>query len=296
MSRHAILVLGMHRSGTSALTRMISLLGASLPGELMPEAADNPRGYWESKPIAQFNNRLLQSAGSRWNDDGAIAAEWFSAAERQADGDAALELLEQEFGNAPVVVFKDPRLCRLLPFWQPVLSRSGRELHAVLMLRDPLEVAHSLVAAHPLGLEHALHLWLLYGFAAERASRGYPRMIVEFQQLLEHPQSVLSQALPLVHGTGSLADPARVSAASAFIDPSLHRQRVEPSEGRDPAAAPSLQRVAWIAAQVYAILRDLAMEGSGETEAAVAALTRLEQLWILGGTTLPHQDQSTSAI
>jgi len=247
MSRHAILVLGMHRSGTSALTRMISLLGASLPGELMPEAADNPRGYWESKPIAQFNNRLLQSAGSRWNDDGAIAAEWFSAAERQADGDAALELLEQEFGNAPVVVFKDPRLCRLLPFWQPVLSRSGRELHAVLMLRDPLEVVRSLQArlhdeatrpAAVAATGRGLLLWLRHVLDAERHSRQLPRAAVDYGQLLADWRLALAtlQVGALLPLPGP--DAATAAAIDAHLNPDLRRQR--PATAGDPSGLPGL--------------------------------------------------------
>jgi hypothetical protein len=247
VTHHAILVLGMHRSGTSALTRMINLLGASLPGQLMPEAADNPRGYWESKPIAQFNNRLLQSAGSRWNDDGTIAPEWFSAAERQADGGAALELLEQEFGNAPVVVFKDPRLCRLLPFWQPLLRRSGRELHAVLMLRDPLEVVRSLQArlhdeatrpAAVAATARGLLLWLRHVLDAERHSRQLPRAVVDYGQLLADWR--LGLAALQVGALLPLPDPDAATAAAidAHLNPDLRRQR--PATADDLGGLPGL--------------------------------------------------------
>ena len=99
MHRRAILVLGMHRSGTSALTRIIGHLGASLPFDPMPETADNPCGYWESRSIARFNNRLLESAGTRWNDDAPLPDAWFADPARAADEDEAATLLAAAFGD-----------------------------------------------------------------------------------------------------------------------------------------------------------------------------------------------------
>jgi len=139
MDRRALLVLGMHRSGTSALTRIIGHLGASLPLDPMPETADNPCGYWESRSIARFNNRLFESAGTRWNDDAALPDAWFADPARMADEEEAATLLATAFGDAKLFVLKDPRVCRLLPLWRNVLARGGIEPCAVVALRDPLE-------------------------------------------------------------------------------------------------------------------------------------------------------------
>ena len=68
--RQAVLVLGMHRSGTSALTRVVSLLGATLPGNLMPQTSDNEQGYWESYDCVNLNNALLAAAGTTWHHEG----------------------------------------------------------------------------------------------------------------------------------------------------------------------------------------------------------------------------------
>ena len=67
-SRLAVLVLAMHRSGTSVLARAISLLGVSLPSDLPAPGPDNPEGYWESVGLQRINDRLLQAAGSAWLD------------------------------------------------------------------------------------------------------------------------------------------------------------------------------------------------------------------------------------
>lgn len=276
MSRHAILVLGMHRSGTSALTRMISLLGASLPGDLMPEAGDNPRGYWESRAIARFNNTLLQAAGSRWNDDSAIAASWFSAPQRQADVGTALALLEQEFGDAPVVVFKDPRLCRLLPFWQSVFERAGRQCHAVLMLRDPLEVVRSLQArlhdpatrpAAVAATSRGLLLWLRHVLDAERHSRSMPRAVVDYAELLSDWRLSLA-ALQVGASLPLPAVEARIARAiDGHLNPDLRRQR--PAASGDTVALPGLE----LARALHARLRQ-----PGALRGAATGQTPLEPL------------------
>ncbi|NBW87979.1 MAG: sulfotransferase family protein, partial [Planctomycetia bacterium] len=193
MSRHAILVLGMHRSGTSALTGMLGAMGAALPGDPMPATADNPTGYWESQGIARLNNRLLESAGTRWNDDAAIPPAWFADPARDRDRDEARRLLDDAFAAATLFALKDPRLCRLLPFWREVLSAAGIDRSAVLVLRDPLEVARSLAARQdvpefrPAAIactNRALLLWLRYVLDAERHSRELPRVAVDYARLV----------------------------------------------------------------------------------------------------------------
>jgi hypothetical protein len=52
-----IVVLGMHRSGTSALTRGLSTLGVGLGDTLHPAGSDNPTGFWEDRDIIAFNNK-----------------------------------------------------------------------------------------------------------------------------------------------------------------------------------------------------------------------------------------------
>ena len=66
--RKALVVLGMHRSGTSALARVLSLRGAALPRQVLPPNAGNEKGYWEPERVVALNERILQSAGLAWND------------------------------------------------------------------------------------------------------------------------------------------------------------------------------------------------------------------------------------
>ena len=239
MPRRVILVLGMHRSGTSALASALGCLGAGLPRDPMPATADNPSGYQESRVIARFHNRLLESAGTRWNDDAPVPREWFDDPGRRADEAEAAALLATEFGGEEVVVLKDPRLCRLLPLWTRVLERGAIEPFAILALRDPREVARSLrarlddaafrpaaIAAEP----RATLLWLRHLLDAERAARGLPRVAIAYPALVADWRA----ALEPLFVAGVLPRPSfeGATAVDRLLTPDLRRQR--PEEGAPP--------------------------------------------------------------
>src|SRR6185503_5535736 len=67
-ARTAYLVLGMHRSGTSAVTQMLALAGASLPENVMAGDEHNAQGYFEPWKIAMLNDARLRAAGTAWDD------------------------------------------------------------------------------------------------------------------------------------------------------------------------------------------------------------------------------------
>jgi glycosyltransferase involved in cell wall biosynthesis len=250
MNRRAILVLGMHRSGTSALTRIIGHLGASLPLDPMPETADNPCGYWESRSIARFNNRLLESAGTRWNDDAPLCDAWFADPARAADEAEAAALLAAAFGDATLLVFKDPRVCRLLPFWSNVLARVSIEPYALLAVRDPLEVARSLQArlgdasfrpAAVAAVERGLLLWLRYVLDAEARSRGMRRSVIDYADLIADWRSAvrgLVEGVPLPTITFEGA-----TAIDGFLSPGLRRQRGPVADAIGATGIEALRRI-----------------------------------------------------
>ncbi len=230
----------MHRSGTSAMTGMLGAMGAALPGDSMPATADNPTGYEESRGLARFNNRLLESAGTRWNDDAAIPPAWFEDPARDRDQDEAQRLLDDAYAEETLFALKDPRLCRLLPFWSQVLSSAGSGHSAVLVLRDPLEVARSLAARkdvpqfRPAAIactSRALLLWLRYVLDSERHSRDLPRGAVDFAHLVSDWR-VAAEPLRAVLPIGLPPPGSAVAAAvAALADGRLHRNRVGKEQG-----------------------------------------------------------------
>src|SRR5262249_11923997 len=113
--RSAILVLGMHRSRTPAVARVLSLLGAGLPRNLLPPAADNPRGFWESQELMTLHDELVAAAGSSWDDWTRLAPDGLETETVGRFRARLLALLEDNFGAARLFVIKDPRMCRMVP-------------------------------------------------------------------------------------------------------------------------------------------------------------------------------------
>jgi hypothetical protein len=181
----AILVLGMHRSGTSALTRILSLCGASLPRRLIGPASQNHEsGFWEPAEIVALHDEILAAAGSSWYDLRSFPSTWFDLPAATPFADRLARLIETEFGTAPLIILKDPRLCRLLPLWRNVLARLKIEPLAVIPIRHPLEVAASLQRRDGFGEGVALLLWLGHFLAAEHDSRDLRRCFVTYDQIL----------------------------------------------------------------------------------------------------------------
>ena len=193
MRRRAILVAGMHRSGTSAFARAIALCGAALPERLIePHPEINAAGFWEPREIVALHDAALAAAGTSWSGLAPIAAGWFASDAARALQDRLATLIEAEYGDAPLFVVKDPRLCRLLPLWRPVLARLGIAPAAVIPLRHPQEVAASLAAREGFGEAKSLLLWLIHLLEAERETRAMPRRLVRYDRLLAAPVATLS--------------------------------------------------------------------------------------------------------
>lgn len=182
--RQAVLVLGMHRSGTSALSGTLARLGVQAPKTLMVPARDNPRGYWESTALMGFHDEVLASAGTAWSDWDRFNPEWMASAVAE-DFIARLPgILEQEYGDARLLLVKDPRICRLLPLWLRVLSDLDITPKVVLPVRHPLEVARSLEIRNEFGRQRSYLTWLRHMLDAEYHSRGSKRVVIGYADML----------------------------------------------------------------------------------------------------------------
>lgn len=184
LPRRAVLVLGMHRSGTSALAGVINALGAAPPKSLASPNQWNPRGYFESSRVFAAHDELLAAVDSCWDD-------WRRLDPRQIDAKAGphrqaiKELLIDEFGNEPLIFIKDPRICRFVPFTLSILAELNIRPVAVLPIRNPLEVALSLQRRDNFSLPKSIMMWLRHILDAEHYSRGLPRYFVPYEGLLQ---------------------------------------------------------------------------------------------------------------
>ena len=189
-----ILILGPHRSGTSALTGVLKLLGVDLGDELLPPKLDNPRGYWEHSKVFELHEELLSAVGSSWHDTRPMPLGW---QELEDTVDARRNLrsfLEETFRGQPLWGVKDPRLCRLLPLWVDVLEELGVDARFVILVRNPIEVAHSLERRNRFSFHKSLMLYLSEMLAAIAHTAGRPRTFVSYAALLKDWREVVIRA------------------------------------------------------------------------------------------------------
>jgi len=157
----ALVILGMYRSGTSAIARVLNLCGALLPKRVLPAKLSlNPKGFWESEAVTELDARLLHHLGGDWNRvDFELPRVGPLVDEFLAD---AREVLATEYEDAPFILIKDPRLCVLAPLWHRALTEAGYRPLYVVVVRHPLEVARSIQTQGGMPVSEGLALWLTY--------------------------------------------------------------------------------------------------------------------------------------
>lgn len=217
-----IVVLGMHRSGTSALVRAIGLLGARM----------GPREHlgrnWENRFLRDVNARLLEAGGGDWDapprDD-----DWLTAVDTTALHEVAQVRFGQELADADanVVVWKDPRTCLTLPFWGPIM---GAEPVVVLVHRHPAEVARSLESRNQFGPGLSFALWERYNRDALRFAAGMPTTVLRYTDLLDRPRQAMTE----------LAGHLRDCGVELPNDPACTDLEIDPSERHHESAEPGL--------------------------------------------------------
>lgn len=259
-----ICTLGMHRSGTSMVSRVLNLMGASLGTDrsVFETGADNPAGYWEHARFRQINDALLDRFGGQWHRPPAFPADWLRDPVVQDLAREARTMVRDEFGHQSAWTWKDPRTCLTLPFWQEVVG----PMRYVVCLRDPLDVAASLQRRNGLAIEDAELLWLAYMERALRHTAGQSRLFIDFDAVLADPAGqarrvALCLGLPLTP-----EDEARIGRAiEAFITPALrHHDRTsrEPRQGTP---------VSFAATSLYLALREAGDAGGQLPDGELAA-------------------------
>jgi hypothetical protein len=252
--RRAILVLGMHRSGTSALGGALNGLGVAAPKTLLAPRPDNPRGFFESAALADAHDALLECAGSCWDDwrrfDSTIGAK---AAEQHRQKLKAVVI--DEFEDAGLILIKDPRICRFVPLTLRVLAELNISPVAILPVRNPLEVAYSLKRRNHFSISKSLLLWLRHTLDAEYNSRGLPRDFLPYGRFLNDWRFYINRAAE----TLNIIWPARPDSATEkienFLTAKLYHQKANLQDLQKHPSATSLVR------RTYQILTAITVDG-----------------------------------
>lgn len=218
----AIIVLGMHRSGTSVLTRALQGLGVFLGDDFLTAQPDNPTGYWENNGILALNERLLGVLGLHWESISLIDNAQWQRPEVQALSAEAAAFLQEHFLPHPLWGFKDPRTIRLLPFWRTTFERLGVDDQYVVAIRTPLGVATSLRRRQGMTptTSHLLSLVYLVPYLSEIA--GKPFVVTDYDLFLADPRAQLERIGHRLKIPLSATNASEIEYLSReFVDPGL---------------------------------------------------------------------------
>ncbi|WP_052380193.1 MULTISPECIES: glycosyltransferase [unclassified Pseudoalteromonas] len=189
MKKRIIVVLGMHRSGTSAITRSLQVLGVELGNDLMPAIkGNNEKGFFEDNSINALNVELLKALNSDWHYLEKITHNDVDFFKENGYFDKALNLLKNKIDSCCLFGFKDPRTSKLLLFWQEVFKELSVDVDYVLIVRNPLCVAKSLLSRDGLDTEKGYLLWLAHMMPSLINTTQEQRVTVEYNRLLESPE------------------------------------------------------------------------------------------------------------
>jgi hypothetical protein len=236
------IVLGMHRSGTSALCRSLLTMGINLGSNLNPPHETNPKGHWEDLKILEFNENLLMTVGMSWNTLSSLSIERMQLIQKTELIDQARDILRSKISgsNNKLFGFKEPRTAKLLPFWQKVFQGEPYQVAYLLPFRNPLSVAQSLQNRNGFELIKSYLLWLLHVIPCLAETAGSQRILVNYDDLLEDPVRIVSGIskefeLPI--------DEALLHEyATEFLDKELRHARNTIADLRADSACPELVR------------------------------------------------------
>jgi len=193
----AVVILGMHRSGTSAVARCLESSGVYLgpPAAMIGPSVDNPKGFFELTSIVAMHEQLLAALDRGWDSSVAMPPEWWTLPEVAPFFDDARRVVESTFAGQMLWGWKDPRTCLALPLWQRVLAERGTDVRYVLVCRNPLDIAASLQKRNGFTPEKSIALYVLHMLHAFYHTRDARRSVVFYEQWLDNGQEELDRVL-----------------------------------------------------------------------------------------------------
>lgn len=225
-----VFVLGMHRSGTSALTGLLAAYGANPGTDLLPGNDSNPKGFFESKAVVDLNNEILLAAGSSWDDLTPLPVDWLKLPEVQNLKGSIASLFASDDVSNGVRVIKDPRLSLTLPLWLDVLKDLGIQPKVVICIREPDAVAQSERLMKGFPILKSLLLYMTYGLQAELHSRHLPRVVVSYENLLADWEGVLKEVDGGLDLGLSIQTANSQNQGNGFISSELNRSELDANE------------------------------------------------------------------
>ena len=165
-----VIIVGMHRSGTSCLAGSLEQCGLYL-GDVNRSAPFNLRGNCENERIRELHDRILARNDCRWDIPPTSPIIWTE--DEKAD---VSRLISQEYGAHAAWGFKDPRTLFLLDGWLELFPN----LRLVGTVRPPSEVAASLLGRDQFDQLTSLSLWRSYNWQLAQAAKQFGMLVVRY--------------------------------------------------------------------------------------------------------------------
>lgn len=223
-NKKCLFILGMHRSGTSALAGMLHHLGFNLGDNLMPENTYNKKGYYEDMDIYKLNDNILSSYGRKWDSIYPFEAGSHDYYKRKIQ-----DLFFKKINDSTSIVIKDPRISLLYPLWEDALREVGVSLYVIIAIRNPVEIADSLSRRDGIATFKALLLWANYVLSAEKYTKNEKRTFIHYDKVLSHPKEVMESLFKQLKFKQDISL-NKLDKATEFIDKSLkhhHREEID---------------------------------------------------------------------
>lgn len=234
-----IVVLGMHRSGTSAVTRALQVLGVDLGASLLPALEGvNDRGFWEDVDLNALNIEILQAAHTDWHHLTALTQSDLDVLRDKGYYQKAGEFLRRKMGNAPLYGFKDPRVAQLLSFWKGVFDENNIDVSYVLQIRNPASVAASLLKRDQVALTKSYFIWLRHVLESLKGVIGKKCVLVDYDNLMRAPEHELQR---IAEALDLKIDPIELrNYTNNFLDQGLRHSVYDPGALARDSACPAL--------------------------------------------------------
>ena len=272
LSEKPLVVVGMHRSGTSLLTALLSFCGANPGpvGELTKANEHNPKGFWENNEFREINDELLRGQDCEW--DCPLGFSLAKAAPELLDhlADRARDLTAS-FKPATMPVFKDPRVCLTFDFWRKKFG----DIVPVLMLRDPVEIAFSLYKRNQIPLPIGIALWEFYILSAVRSCRDCQPIVCFHRDVVYSPVTEIKRVVEAINdrcGCGLVMPEHQV--IEQFVDSGLHREAAKEDAVRQYLVPDQLA--------VWSMLQDGELDAVAARDLSPASTVALEGYKALG--------------
>jgi len=218
----------MHRSGTSAVTRILNLMGVDLGPNLMPPAPENPEGFWENLDFVEINEKILALLGARWDN---VTPTFVDL---DATSNPGLTLLDEKivsavkanFPEASLWGWKDPRTCLFFPLWSRALNSLNIETDIVLAWRNPISVAKSLAKRNSFSVEKSYRLWYAYTLSALFHSCNHRRILINYDQLMDDWQLETDKIAHALHLPWPEDREQFIATVETFVNPNLRHSHI----------------------------------------------------------------------